>query len=116
MAFRRFCHILLCLVIAFLFAVSASALDGVYLRGDADGDGILSIMDATRVQRVLAEVETDSDGGIARRASVTSESLNILDATAIQRYLAGFGNPYHLDEIVEHTPAGSDNQLPVIHR
>ena len=116
MVLRRVCPVLLCPVLMFLSAFTAYAQNGVYLRGDADGDGMLTIMDATRVQRVLAEIEPDDDGETALRASVTSEGLSILDATAIQRYLAGFGNPYHLDEIVEQTPEGGDNQLPVIHR
>ena len=59
MVLRRVCPVLLCPVLMFLSAFTAYAQNGVYLRGDADGDGMLTIMDATRVQRVLAEIEPD---------------------------------------------------------
>ena len=69
----------------------------IYL-GDVDGDGGVSIIDATYIQRHLAEIpvfvyiesaaDTDGDG-----------SVTIIDATCIQRYLvqlacpAGIGEP-----------------------
>ena len=68
------------------------------ILGDVDGDGVVSIIDATCIQRYLAEIliysynetaaDTDGDG-----------KVTILDATSIQRYLAelpcfaGIGSP-----------------------
>ena len=68
-----------------------------YILGDVDGDSEVSIVDATLIQRHLAEIpvysyneaaaDTDGDG-----------SVTIIDATCIQRYLvqlacpAGIGN------------------------
>ncbi len=59
------------------------------ILGDADGDGTITILDATAIQRHLANMptqtfnekvaDTDSDG-----------SVTILDATFIQRWLANF--------------------------
>ena len=60
-----------------------------YLLGDADGDGGVTILDATKIQRVLADLDTDDDGSIALRGNVSGAELDILDATLIQRYLAG---------------------------
>lgn len=69
--------------------------------GDCDGDGLLDIIDATHLQRALAElceldVETDSywcggiDGSMKRYSDMDGDSeVTILDATRIQRKLAG---------------------------
>lgn len=62
-----------------------------FLRGDADGDGAITILDATKVQRLLANLVDDADGMIALRGDADGDgSLNILDATRIQRAIAGF--------------------------
>lgn len=63
-----------------------------YILGDIDGDGSVTILDATYIQRELAGLtnqnpfvneasDTDADG-----------SLSILDATFIQRWLAGLSS------------------------
>lgn len=64
-----------------------------YPRGDYDMDGEVTILDATRAQRIIAELnerpdevfllEIDADG---------DEELTILDATRIQRVIAGLCN------------------------
>ena len=57
------------------------------LLGDADKDGEVTILDATCVQRVLAELPVtayDEDAADADQ----DDDVTILDATAIQRYLA----------------------------
>ena len=71
----------------------------LYILGDVDGDGEITIIDATSIQRFLAELPTpwafipeaaDADG---------DNDITIVDATAIQRYLAdlpthpGIGEP-----------------------
>lgn len=73
-----------------------------YLRGDADGNGAVEVVDATAIQRALVNLNTNDDGHMALRAAVVDGELSILDATAIQRYLAAMGNPYVLDAAV-HT-------------
>ena len=64
----------------------------VRLLGDVDGDGGVTVLDATAIQRKLAALyvasydealaDVDGDG-----------TVTILDATAIQRYLAGLSCP-----------------------
>lgn len=72
-----------------------------YLRGDADGNGEVEVLDATAIQRRLVELKyRDEDGRIELRAAVTGKALTITDATAIQRYLALAGNPYELEKTV----------------
>lgn len=62
---------------------------GVYLKGDTDGDFEITVIDATKVQRILVELETDDDGKMAQRAK-NEERLSILDATLIQRKVADY--------------------------
>ena len=59
-----------------------------FMLGDADGDGIITIMDATKIQRLLAELIEDPDGMIALRGDCNGGGLDILDATKVQRWLA----------------------------
>lgn len=73
-----------------------------YLRGDADGNGAVDILDATMIQRALVSMEVeDTDGYLALRAAVVGDKLNILDATELQRYLAAMGNPHELNTSVK---------------
>ena len=60
----------------------------VYMLGDADGDGIITISDATVIQRVLAHIIDDEDGMITLRGDVNEDGLDIGDVTKIQFYLA----------------------------
>jgi hypothetical protein len=72
-----------------------------FLRGDADGDGEITIIDATKIQRVRALYENDSDGMIALRAkSGVEPELSIMDATRIQRKIALYNDPYGIGESV----------------
>ena len=69
------------------------------LLGDADGDGEVTIIDATMIQRVLAgipgavvnEVAADVDG---------DGEVTIIDATLIQRYLASIPVKFPIDEYI----------------
>ena len=89
--------VLICLMIAVSMILPVSAASS-YLRGDADGDGVVTITDATAIQRTLAEIPTASF--FEKAADVDGDGLNIMDATNIQRYLVGFENTYHIDEMV----------------
>ena len=64
--------------------------DDSYLIGDADSDGIVTILDATAIQRKLVSLpilgEFNED---AARLADDEEKLTIIDATFIQRWLAG---------------------------
>ena len=62
--------------------------DEVYLRGDTDGDGKVSVLDVTKIQKHLASLIDDKDGRIKLCGTIIESELSILDATAIQKYLA----------------------------
>ena len=69
-----------------------------YLIGDADDDQVVSIMDATTIQRASASLgEITGDGkkaGDVDRDGVVS----VMDATSIQRFLAGFDDGYNINK------------------
>ncbi len=67
-----------------------------HMIGDADGDGMISIFDATRIQRVLAGYESENRSVAETNACLSGGSLSILDATAIQRYLVGYDDHYDI--------------------
>ena len=62
------------------------------LRGDADCDGEVTILDATAIQRTLAALSVTSFDITAADADGDGE-VTILDATCIQRWLAGLLSP-----------------------
>ena len=98
---RALCIILVLAVLVTAFCVSA--VSAAELLGDADGDGEVSILDATCVQRTLAGLNDDSDGRVGRLGEVDGDGeLSILDATFIQRWLAGMDVEYAIGEPVSH--------------
>ena len=114
--------VLICLLVAVGMILPVSAA-GSYVRGDADGDGTVTIMDVTVIQRRLVGLPTYSFD--ERAADVDGDRLNITDATWIQRYLAEFENIHHINETVtipESTtpqptvpqPTRSPYELPVV--
>lgn len=59
-------------------------------RGDYDSDNNITILDATRVQRIIAGLFTGSNPAILKSADADGDKeLTILDATRIQRVIAG---------------------------
>lgn len=66
------------------------------ILGDADGDGSVSIIDVTMIQRKLADLEVDNPENVDILGDVTRDELDIVDATCIQRYLAEFENIYKI--------------------
>lgn len=66
--------------------------------GDSDGDGSVTVLDATAIQKDLAKLYTIDEERIEPSDVDYDSSITILDATAIQKYLASLGNPYQIDE------------------
>lgn len=71
-----------------------------YQKGDADGDGKVTVMDATRIQRLLVKIPVHDPDGTAIRGDLRGDGVDIMDATAIQRYLAGMGNPHGIGTMI----------------
>lgn len=79
--------------------VSVFAVKESYIRGDADGDGKVSITDVTAIQRKLLSVDVKNFN--EKAADVDGNGLKIADAIKIQRYLVGYdNNTYRIGETV----------------
>ena len=70
------------------------------LLGDADGDGEVTILDATWIQRTLVDIGGSADFNEAAADVDGDGDMTILDATYIQRYLVGVPVPYAIGETV----------------
>ncbi len=92
------------MVASTLLPVSAA---GSYIRGDADGDGVVTINDVTAIQRHIAGLEYLTYNQ-SKAANINNGALDISDATAIQMYLASYKNTHKIGEKV------NDYELPFI--
>ena len=118
--FTVFCTAAIC-ILAVSVTANAVNTETKYLRGDADGEGIVSISDVTTIQRHLADLKQLS-GADLHAADVGCDGLDITDATKIQRYLAEFEDSYHIGEWVNGENAQpttywikpGNNELPFI--
>lgn len=77
------------------FTIEAEPL--TYMIGDADGDGSITVFDATIIQRLLVNLEED-DGMIALRGDADGDGLSVFDATEIQRWLVGLTSDIPIGE------------------
>ncbi len=67
--------------------------------GDADGDGVITPMDVTRVQQYLSTMTTDVDEENMMYADVDKNGrIESIDTTWILRYLAGMEIPYTIGQ------------------
>ena len=87
------------LTLTAIAAFSAAAVTGK--RGDADNDNDVTIIDATKIQRVLVGYDKEEEAWVNIFGDITGDGLDITDATAIQRFLAEYGNPYNIGEEIE---------------
>ena len=62
---------------------------GVYAKGDANGDGKLSVADATFIQKYLAGMYTLTDVQKVAAEVTGDGKLTVSDATKVQKYLEG---------------------------
>ena len=85
------------------YVITDAPVEIVFMLGDADGNNNITILDATKIQRVLAGQTADEDGMITLRGDSNGDGLDILDATRIQRHLADFETDAKIGEYVTRT-------------
>ena len=97
---KQFCLTAICCgMLLGITAMSVSAAN-TYVRGDANGDGKITVADVTVIQRKLLGISTSSFSTEA--ADVDGNGVKLSDAIQVQRYLVGYGNnPYHVGAIVD---------------
>lgn len=102
--------VLMIAVMMCMAIVSASAAS--YILGDADNDGEVTIIDATTIQRVLAFITEDPDGGIALRGDIDRNGeLESIDAVYIMRYNIFMDIEYPIGEVIEE-PTEPETEAP----
>ncbi len=69
-------------------------------RGDVDGDGEITVVDATAIQRRLADLPNKNYDARAEDADGDG-TLTILDATGIQRYIASLPSYSGIGEVIQ---------------
>ena len=72
------------------------------LLGDADGDGVITVADATIIQRYLAEIDVPVFIETAADADEDG-TVDAMDATVIRRLVAGLQSFPNIDTPVEST-------------
>ena len=80
-------------------SLSAQAISPAIL-GDADGDGVVTILDATVIQRYLASFVVPNPAIVEERGDIAQDGIDILDATWIQRWLAELTIPYPIGKTI----------------
>ena len=101
---KRIISVILTAAMLLTLAVSVSVFGAAELLGDVDGDGEISILDATEIQRHLASIKTLTAAEQRRGMVYDGEELSILDATAIQRWLAGIIDRFPVEDITPTEP------------
>ena len=83
-----------------LSVISVHAVETEKIWGDANGDGTVTVLDVTAIQKHLVELETMEDEKIA--IVTGSDELSIADATLIQYFIAG---------LIDHFPVEESDEL-----
>ncbi len=84
-----------------VLSVSAPAEPVSHKPGDADGDGFVSVLDASKSQKYLARFLTENDLDLLAADADGDGFVSILDATRIQKYIAKLCS---LDGSTPYTP------------
>lgn len=110
----------LSLILTFVIALSVFSVMTVsaaeeLICGDADGNGVVDILDATTIQRHLASLTTISDKRL-KAADVNGDGIDITDATQIQRWLVAYQVSYPIGEPIEQEEESNDTLVVVFSR
>lgn len=99
---KRFISVFVILALIFAPAATAvSAQTSEYILGDVNNDGIVSISDATTIQRHLAQFEQIPEERLKAAMVCDGKTLTIADVTTIQKKLA---------EIIDHFPVEEQSE------
>lgn len=72
----------------------------IYILGDANGDGEITAMDATVIQRYLSNLSIPDPDIAERNGNVDGEGIEISDAAWILRYIADIESPYEVGKVI----------------
>ena len=102
---------MLCILLA--AAPGVGAVKGYYL-GDADGDGEVSIVDATVILRKMASMNVAYLN--EKAADIDGDGLDVVDATLIQRHLVQMSVPFPIGTFIAEQQDSTDDlyELPIV--
>lgn len=86
--------ILVIIVIITMLSISVGAIPACHYYGDVNNDTSVDILDATEIQRYLAQITELSKLEIELADVDADEKVSVIDATMIQRKLAGLINSF----------------------
>lgn len=90
--------------------------DKHYMLGDADANETIESVDATLVQRKIADIETPYPDDILQQGDADGNGeLELIDATAIQYYLANMKVPYLVGVDVYNSSQSSQHGKKELH-
>ena len=105
--------LLLSLAVLILSAVILSFSAGAVILGDVDGDGIVTVLDATMIQKHLASIITLSAEQKQAGMVENGDTLSVLDATLIQKKLASLVDHFPVqDKPIEAPSTQAPTQPP----
>ncbi len=108
--------LILALIVSLSAVASVSGAEAVVI-GDADGDGEVTILDATRIQRHLSDIGEPIREPYLKAAVVSGDvELSIVDVTLIQRLLAGIIDRFPAEETTPATQPSADTLVVVFSR
>ena len=76
-------------------------LEMVGLLGDANGDGVVNVKDATEIQKAVAGLLTLNETEKLYADADQNGVVNIKDATAIQKWVAGIETGFLISEPIK---------------
>ena len=94
--------LLVCMMIPAAFAAEQTD----YMIGDADNDREISVLDATTIQRFIADLIGEDQILLSAADADGDQAVTVLDATAVQRWIAGFEAGKDIGKII----SGSDEE------
>ena len=113
---KKVLSLILTFVIALaVFSVMTASAAEELICGDADGDGTVTVLDATMIQRHLADLLHLSEERL-QAADVSGDGIDITDATLIQRWLADYSVSYPIGEPIKTDEDKSDTLVVVFSR
>ena len=81
----------------------ASVKTESFILGDVDLDNVVTIIDATCIQRYLVDIQISNPESIEIRGDIDGDGLNIIDATLIQRFLVNIRVNYPINKYINRS-------------
>ena len=102
---------------AFSFCAAATEVGSAEIIGDVDGDGVVTVVDATLIQKYAADSIGNTEFNVNTADVNLDGFINIDDATKVQRYAADLSGALYAGMTPKEARAlknDDDIQTPII--